>query len=182
VVRAGRRWAAEVERLDRTCYAAIASTSTPWLDRAMAGLSGAANYSRLSFTAAAGMAVFGGRDGRRAAARGLTAVATTSAVVNLLVKPLSRRRRPDRIGHQVAEARHVPMPRSRSFPSGHTAAASAFAAAAGRQLPPVSIPLHALAALVGYSRVHTGVHFPGDVLAGAAIGAAVGRWAGSGGS
>lgn len=174
MVRAGRRWAAELERLDLACYAAVAGTSTPGLDRAMARLSRAANYSRLSSAAAAGLVLLGGPPGRRAAARGLTAVAITSAVVNLVAKPLSRRRRPDRLAHEVLEARHVPMPVSRSFPSGHTAAAFAFAGAAGRQVPAASVPLHGLAALVGYSRVHTGVHYPVDVLAGAAIGAAVG--------
>ena len=38
-------------------------------------------------------------------------------------------------------------------------------------LPPAAIPLRALAALVAYSRVHTGVHYPGDVVAGALMGA-----------
>jgi undecaprenyl-diphosphatase len=66
------------------------------------------------------------------------------------------------------------MPRSRSFPSGHTAAAVAFASGAGNVLPAVGLPLHLLAAVVGYSRIHTGVHFPGDVVAGALIGSAVG--------
>jgi undecaprenyl-diphosphatase len=37
-------------------------------------------------------------------------------------------------------------------------------------LPPAAIPLRGLAALVAYSRVHTGVHYPGDVVAGALIG------------
>jgi undecaprenyl-diphosphatase len=37
----------------------------------------------------------------------------------------------------------------------------------------MSLPLHSLAAVVGYSRVHTGVHYPGDVVAGALIGAVV---------
>ena len=50
---------------------------------------------------------------------------------------------------------------------------SVFAAGVGEVLPVVAVPLRALAALVGYSRVHTGVDYPGDVLAGALIGTTV---------
>jgi len=38
----------------------------------------------------------------------------------------------------------------------------------------VDLPLRLLAALVAYSRVHTGVHYPGDVVVGALIGGAAG--------
>ncbi len=171
----GRAWLDEVGRLDRACYAAIASTSMPTLDRAMAGLSRAADCSRLSLTAAAGLALLGGAPGRRAAVAGLASVAVTATVVNVVVKPLARRRRPDRLGHEVPLARHVPMPSSRSFPSGHSAAAFAFAGGAGSVVPAVSLPLHALAGLVAYSRVHTGVHYPLDAIAGSALGAGLSR-------
>jgi undecaprenyl-diphosphatase len=67
----------------------------------------------------------------------------------------------------------VPIPSSAAFPSGHSAAAFAFATGVGRVLPIVGFPLHALAALVAYSRIHTGVHYPGDVLAGALLGSAL---------
>lgn len=160
----------DAERLDVALYAAIARTPTPALDRAMARLSHAADYSRLSLASAALLAATGGRGGRRAAGHGLAAVAVTASVVNLAVKPLGRRRRPDRAAEHVPIARHVRMPSSTSFPSGHTAAAFAFATAVGAVLPPAAIPLRGLAALVGYSRVHTGVHYPGDVIAGALIG------------
>jgi membrane-associated phospholipid phosphatase len=168
-----RSWLSEADRVDRAVYDAIAHTDTPHLDRVMRRVSTAANYSRLSMTIAALLAVIGGARGRRAAVSGLTSVAATSAVVNLLIKPLGRRRRPDRASTGAAATREVPMPGSRSFPSGHTAAAVAFARGVGRELPQAETPLEALAALVGYSRVHTGVHYPGDVVAGALLGGAI---------
>ena len=171
----GPAWFREVSRLDEACYAAIAGTSTPGLDGAMARLSHAADYSRFWISSAGGMALFGGTRGRQAAISGLRAVVLTSVVVNIVVKPLARRRRPDRADHRVPNARHVPMPASRSFPSGHAAVAFAFAGAAGRVMPVVSLPLHALAGLVAYSRVHTGVHYPLDVVVGSLLGASMGQ-------
>jgi len=172
-VRTRDGWLGEVDALDRAVYAAVAHASTPSLDRAMRILSSSANYSRLSLASAGVLALGGGPTGRRAAASGLAAVAATSAAANLLVKPLGRRRRPDRVRARVPRARHVRMPVTRSFPSGHTAAAAAFATGAGHVMPAASVPLHALAALVGYSRVHTGVHYPGDVVAGWLLGVVV---------
>jgi len=60
-----------------------------------------------------------------------------------------------------------------SLYGGHAAAAFAYATGVGHVLPVTAIPLHALATLVAYSRVHTGVHYPGDVMVGAAVGTAV---------
>jgi membrane-associated phospholipid phosphatase len=160
----------EANRLDVAVYRAIAETPTPKLDVAMRRLSSAADYSRLSLAAAALLAVGGGRQGRRAAWRGLVSVGVTATVVNLVVKPILNRRRPDRVAAVVPDARHVNMPRSRSFPSGHTAAGFAFATGAGRVEPWLGPPLALLASAVGYSRVHTGVHYPGDVMAGALCG------------
>jgi undecaprenyl-diphosphatase len=37
-------------------------------------------------------------------------------------------------------------------------------------MPGAAPPLTALAFLVGYSRVHTGVHYPGDVVVGSICG------------
>ena len=166
-------WLDEAERLDLAIYEAVARTSTPTLDRAMARLSSAADYSRLSIASAVVLARFGGATGRRAAAMGLASVAVTATVVNLVLKPLGRRRRPDRPAHDLPAARQVRMPASRSFPSGHAAASFAFATGVGHVSPAAGVPLHGLAALVGYSRVHTGVHFPGDVVAGALLGGAL---------
>lgn len=166
-------WLGEVRELDRAVYRAVAATPTPRLDAAMRRLSRAADHSKLSIGISVLLAGAGGARGRQAALYGMSAVSATSAVVNLTVKPIGRRDRPDRAAPQASDARQVPMPRSASFPSGHAAAAVAFASGAGRVVPLAGLPLHTLAALVGYSRVHTGVHYPGDVIGGAVLGAVI---------
>ncbi|MFF9373022.1 phosphatase PAP2 family protein [Streptomyces griseoluteus] len=159
----------DLRAVDGALYAAVAATPTPALDRALRLLSHAADHSKISFGVAAGLALLPGRP-RRAALAGVASVTLASAAANLLGKRMVRRRRPDREEAQVAVARHVRMPESASFPSGHTASATAFATAVGVVLPPAAVPLGSLAAAVGYSRVHTGVHYPGDVAAGAVLG------------
>jgi membrane-associated phospholipid phosphatase len=166
-------WPSEIKQIDQALYAAVAATHTPRLDWAMPRLSQAANYSRLSVAAAALLAIAGGSTGRRAAGSGLASVAATSASVNLVVKYLGRRPRPDRTLEDVPVARRLTMPATHSFPSGHAAAAVAFASGAGRVLPVAGFALYPLAALVAYSRVHTGVHYPADVIAGALSGALI---------
>ena len=163
----------ELGRLDVAVYAAIAVTPTPALDVAFRRLSRSADFSKLWLGCSAVLSALGGERGRRAAANGLASIALTSGVVNLVLKPLGNRRRPDRDTYNVPIARHVAMPRSTSWPSGHAASAFAFATGVAAALPAVVIPLNALAALVAYSRVHTGVHDPGDTIAGAVSGAAL---------
>jgi undecaprenyl-diphosphatase len=168
-------WIAEAQRLDLATFAAIERTPTPLLDRAMARLSRAADYSKLSLSSAAALAIVGGGRGRRAAANGLVCLAGTATVVNVFLKPLGRRRRPTRVVPEVPVVPPVPMPRSASFPSGHSAAAFSFATGVGDLAPVPAIPLHVLAAGVAYSRVHTGVHYPADAIAGSLLGVAIAR-------
>lgn len=163
----------ELAELDRAVYQAVASTSTPELDSHYRRLSRVADHSVLWLGIAAALAVGGGRSGRRAAVESLVAIGAASATVNLGIKPLARRRRPDRAEPARFEARVVPMPESASFPSGHAASAFAFAYAVGRHRPELAVPLRLLAGGVAYSRVHTGVHYPGDVVVGAILGGGI---------
>jgi membrane-associated phospholipid phosphatase len=126
--------------------------------------------SKLWLGIAATMAMIGSRTGRPAALTGVAARAINSAAVNLVAKLSIRRGRPDPAAAGVPEARRVEMPSSLSFPSGHAASGFAFAEAVADTMPGMARPLRLLAAVVAYSRVHTGVHYPSDVIAGSLIG------------
>jgi membrane-associated phospholipid phosphatase len=154
----------ELGALDRAAYEAIARTPTPSLDLPLRRLSNAANGSRLW------MAIFGGKRGRRAALEGVVAIGVTSASVSLLAKSVATRPRPDRTDPRRFVTREIEMPASSSFPSGHAASAFAFSYAVGRHLPILAIPIRLLAGAVAYSRVHLGVHYPGDVAVGSIVG------------
>jgi membrane-associated phospholipid phosphatase len=164
----------ESAAVDVAVYDAVAASRTPTLDRTMSASSRAADHSVLWFAIAGVLAATGGRRGRLAARDGILAIGMASATVNLGVKPLAPRRRPLRDEVALAQHRWVRMPTSTSFPSGHTASAFAFATAVGQRIPALWIPLRGLALLVGYSRIHTGVHYPGDVVAGVVVGSTCG--------
>jgi undecaprenyl-diphosphatase len=160
--------AADLELFKRTTQARV-----PLLDRTMPALSRAADHSVLWAGVAGVLALTGGRRGRRAALRGLAAIAVTSPAANLFGKLLVARRRPAL--HLVpAAGRAKRIPTSHSFPSGHSASAAAFTTGVACELPGAAVPVGALAAAVGFSRVYVGVHYPGDVLGGFALGTALG--------
>ena len=88
-----------------------------------------------------------------------------------LLKRLFVRERPF-ITHAAIDLRGAPLDRY-SFPSGHTLHAVSFAWQATAHFPELGWVLVPLAALIAASRVVLGLHYPSDVLAGAAIGAAL---------
>jgi membrane-associated phospholipid phosphatase len=165
----------ELKAVDLAVYRAVEGTPTPTLDVPLRRLSRFANHSKLWLVIAAALFAFGGRSGRRAAVTGAGAVGLNSFIVNVPLKYVGRRERPDRGTHEAVADRHVRMPDSGSFPSGHSASGFAFAQAVAASRPELGLPLRTLAAVVAYSRVHTGVHYPGDVLAGALVGMAIGE-------
>jgi membrane-associated phospholipid phosphatase len=169
------RFLRQLGRIDRAAYRTVAAMHTQWLDRPLRQVSDFANFSKPWFLIAAVLALFGGSRGRRAAVTGVAALGLNSLLVNRSIKLIRERRRPDRTEHSVPESRWVRMPGSNSFPSGHSASAAAFAVSVGHLLPAFRVPLRAAAAIVAFSRVYTGVHYPADIVAGAAAGALVGK-------
>ncbi len=83
-----------VQHLDRRLMRRSFLARSPALDHALVRITSAANYSRLWLVIAGGLALFGGQQGRRAAGRGLIAIAIAAVVANGPAKLLVRRRRP----------------------------------------------------------------------------------------
>jgi undecaprenyl-diphosphatase len=67
----------------------------------------------------------------------------------------------------------VQLPHDLSFPSGHAATSFAGATMLAAFAPRLAPALYVLAAAIAFSRVYVGVHWPLDVLGGAALGAAL---------
>jgi undecaprenyl-diphosphatase len=129
----------------------------------------AADGARIWLVLAGLLAALGRRFARRAAARGVLALAAVE-VGTALVKPLIRRRRPRRRLPAVLAKRTSPT--TSSLPSAHAAAGFAFATGAAMEAPVLAAPLGLAAALVAWSRVRTGHHHLSDVAVGAGVGVA----------
>jgi undecaprenyl-diphosphatase len=143
----------------------------PVADRLFYGASELGDFSLVWFILGALRGLRSERD-IRAAARVGVGLAVESALVNGVVKSFFRRRRPDDTNfiHRLPLRR----PRTSSFPSGH--ATSAFSAAALLSEDDVLWPLYyAVAVVVATSRVYVKMHHASDILAGAALGALMGR-------
>ncbi|MBS1839126.1 MAG: phosphatase PAP2 family protein [Actinobacteria bacterium] len=140
-------------------------------DRAMYGLSQAANHSLLWHGINLLDAAVGGPTHRRRAVRRSIVLAVDQAVVNGPVKMRFHRARP---GHVVEHPHDLRRPVTSSFPSGHASAGACAATQLSRDLG-VAPLWWGLAAAVGWSRIHVGVHHASDVVGGAAIGAALAR-------
>ena len=93
-------------------------------------------------------------------------------VNDVVLKPLVRSARPF---ERAVHARVIgPAPRDYSFPSGHAATSFAAALALSRAWPAGALLWFALAALISYSRVYLGVHYPIDLAGGLLVGLACG--------
>ncbi len=110
----------------------------------------------------------------RAALRTSLAMAITGLIGVVLYRWLKGtvvRERPS-IRHPGIHQVTSPLDRY-SFPSGHTLHAVAFTWLAVGRFPELACILVPVAALIALSRVVLGLHYPSDVLAGGAIGAAL---------
>jgi membrane-associated phospholipid phosphatase len=137
----------------------------PAAERAVLAFTGLGEHGGLWFAlAAAGAALDEGRRERfTRAAIGIGA----AYAINQLIKLAVRRRRPelDDLPPLVSTGSRI------SYPSAHASTSFAGAHALARVWP--AVPLYAAASAMALSRPYVGVHYPSDVVAGAALGAAV---------
>jgi len=105
---------------------------------------------------------------RKAGIQCAAAMLLTLLVVNVTLKPSIARTRP----YDLIEGLNILIsrPHDFSFPSGHTANSFSCAWVMLRRLPrKFGVPALVLAILIAFSRLYVGVHFPTDVLGGAAV-------------
>lgn len=143
----------------------------PVVDRIAYGISEAANHSALwhginLIDTLVGVAQHD-QPRRRQALRRSVVQGIEQGIVNGPVKAVVKRKRPT---HDLAHPHQLRVPVTSSFPSGHASAGACAAELLTADLGHRRV-WWILAILVGWSRVHVGVHHPSDVLAGWVIGA-----------
>ncbi len=145
-----------------------------WLEQAFADITALGGYTVLSLLVA-GVAIYLVSIGKRASALLVVGAVASGTLVSILLKLGFDRPRPE----LVAQLTHA---QSSSFPSGHAMLSAItyltlgvlLARVHGRRRTKIFVMSFAigLTLLIGMSRVYLGVHWPTDVLAGWALGAA----------
>ena len=169
---ADRVAAGRAETFDTTFQDAAAKVHNPAMDHAMHAITQLGSHTAIG--AAAGLtAIMMLRRGRKHDAWTVVVSTSGAMALNTLLKNIFRRQRPQEL------ARRIKLPKSHSFPSGHSLLSAATYPIVAhhlveRQSMPVQALTHSLAGMivlsVGFSRVYFGVHFPSDVLGGFAVG------------
>lgn len=162
-----------MEELELAILHGIQALHAPALDAVMSILSLAGSHALIWFVIAAALLVR--KTTRQAGVAAVVSIALAEMAVAFL-KSIFMRPRPFMVDLNVALI--IDPPGDWSFPSGHTAVACAcavaIAVALGSKRWRVWLPIAALAILMAFSRLYLFVHWPTDVLAGAALGAGVG--------
>ncbi len=106
----------------------------------------------------------------------LVALMINHVMTNMILKDLIARPRPYTVSPEIVTL--IKQLSSYSFPSGHTSSSFAAAFVIHRMLPKkAGVPALILAAMIGFSRMYVGVHYPTDVLGGVVVAFMCSVWA-----
>lgn len=167
--------------LDRALFALVnQSWANPVFDRVLPVLTDLHKVEWIRWGAGPAALAWWLYKGRRRALQVLLVAAVAVAAADMLayrvIKPWAARARPSHAG--IGAVVRGPSGGTYGFPSNHASNAAAAAAVLGAAYPGAAGLFWAAAAVVAYSRVYVGVHYPGDVLAGLLLGALIGTpWA-----
>jgi len=160
------------DQYDEAIIKAVHQIDDPAMHRLMHAVTQLGTHAVIG-TAAGLTAIAMLREGRKDEAWTMVVSTGGAMAINTLLKNIFQRQRPQEL------ARRIKLPRSHSFPSGHSLLSAATYPIVAHHLveqasAPVQAFAHTTAALiilsVGFSRVYFGVHFPSDVLGGFAAG------------
>ncbi len=165
-------WESTLLAHDAALGALIQSWRIGWLDGPMWLLSAMGVAGSIWLALAAVMAAWQPRL-RAAAWQVVLAIALSQLLVDGVIKPAIGRQRPFIAARSAAHVIGY-LPQTASFPSGHAASAFAGAFVLGCAWPHRRAWLFALAAVIAFSRVYIGVHYPLDVAAGMLLGLGIG--------
>lgn len=160
------------DRMDEAVMTAVHRIDNPGMHRTMDAVTQLGSHVAIG-TAAGLTALMMLKRGRRHDAWTVVISTGGAMAINTILKNIFRRQRP------IEMARRIKLPRSHSFPSGHSLlSAATYPIVAHHLVERASLPVqavaHTLAGMivisVGFSRIYFGVHFPSDVLGGFAAG------------
>jgi len=157
------------EAIDARLYLVVNSLPHPrWADHLANRVTVMANGGWIWLGVAAVASILGVPNSRCALSELAPSLIVTTWIVEHPVKSFFRRKRPfiDIVRALVVGKK----PGTWSFPSGHTASSFAAATILSRCWPAGAKLFYGVAALIGFSRVYVGAHYPGDVAAGASVG------------
>ena len=164
--------AGKADKYDMMVFDVVHKIDNPTMHQTMEVVTQLGTHAAIG-TAAGLTAIAMFREGRRADAWTVVVSTGGAMAINTILKNIFQRQRPQEL------ARRIKLPKSHSFPSGHSLlAAATYPIVAHHLVQNRSIATqavaHTLAALtilsVGFSRIYFGVHFLSDVLGGFAAG------------